>query len=92
VIRLVRSLSLYASNQGTNGNLDFRYVLRTNGKDLLTMSLTGSPIDPFEITVPTDTVDVDTWASSIGLGALSSILANLRSAGVPSSVFNGLMG
>lgn len=92
LIRLVRSLSLYASNQGTNGNLDFRYVLRTNGKDLLTLSLTGSPIDPFEITVPTDTVDVDTWASSIGFGAISTIMANLRNAGVPSSVFNGLMG
>ena len=92
VLSLVRSLSLYASNQGTGSNLDFRYVLRSNGKDLLTMSLTGAPIEPFEITVPTDTVDMDTWSNSIGFGAISTILANLRNAGVPSSVFNGLMG
>lgn len=92
VLRLVRSLSLYASNQGTGENLDFRYVLRTDGKDLLTMSVTGSPIEPFEISVPTDAVDLDTWTNSIGFGAISAILANLRNAGVPSSVFNGLLG
>ncbi len=92
LIRLVRSLSLYASNQGTGRNVDFRYVLRTNGKDLLTMSLTAAPTDPFEITLPTDAVDLNTWSSSIGFGAISTIMANLRNAGVPSSVFNGLMG
>lgn len=92
VLRLVRSLSLYASNQGTGNNLDFRYVLRTDGKDLLTMSLTGSPIDAFEISVPTDTVDMETWSSGIGFGALSNLMNNLRNAGVPSSVFNGLLG
>ena len=92
VLRLVRSLSLYASNQGTGSNLDFRYVLRSNGKDLLTMSMTASPVDAFEITVPTDPVDMDTWSSGIGFGALSNLMNNLRNAGVPSSVFNGLLG
>ena len=56
------------------------------------MSVTGSPIEPFEISVPTDAVDLDTWTNSIGFGAISAILANLRNAGVPSSVFNGLLG
>ena len=92
LLDLVRSLTLFVSNNSAPGKLDLRYILRTEGKDLLTVSATGSAAEPFAITVPEDTVDPSTWAGSLGLGTIGTILNKLSEAGVPSSIFNGLLG
>ena len=92
LLDLVRSLTLFVSNNSAPGKLDLRYILRTAGKDLLTVSATGSAAEPFAITVPEDTVDPSTWAGSLGLGTIGTILNKLSEAGVPSSIFNGLLG
>lgn len=92
LLDLVRSLTLFVSNNSAPGKLDLRYSIRTAGKDLLTVSATGSAAEPFAITVPEDAVDPNTWASSLGFATISTILNKLMEAGVPSSLINGLMG
>ena len=89
---LVRNFTFFVSNRSSQGKLDLRYVVRTEGKDLLTVSATGSAAEPFAITVPEDAVDPSTWASSLGFATISTILNKLMEAGVPSSLINGLMG
>ena len=92
VTRLIRSLSVAIVNKSSDGKIDAALVLRTDGKDLLTMSLTQAPCEKFDIAIPTDVVDMNTWSSSIGYSALNTIMNNLRSAGVPASLFNSLLG
>ena len=92
LLDLVRSLTLFVSNNSAPGKLDLRYILRTAGKDLLTVSATGSAAEPFAITVPEDTVDPSTWASSLGYSAILDIINKLMEAGMPSSILNGIMG
>ena len=86
------SLTLFVSNNSAPGKLDLRYSIRTEGKDLLTVSATGSAAEPFAITVPEDTVDPSTWTSSLGYSAILDIINKLMEAGMPSSILNGIMG
>ncbi len=92
VLSLVRSLTLFASNRSTQEKLDLSCVLRSGGKDLLTFTVLGESQEPFAITAPSDSVDLDTWAGSIGFAALTKIMNKLMEAGVPSSIFNGILG
>lgn len=92
VTRLVRSLSLFASNRDSRDKLDAVCILRSSGKDLLTMRMTVVPAESFAITLPAESVDPSTWANSLGFASISAILNKLMEAGVPSSLINGLMG
>jgi hypothetical protein len=92
VTDLVRSLSLALVNKSGDGKVDSSVILRTDGKDLLTLSLTAAPAEAYEISVPADVVDMDTWSQSIGYSAIGTLMNNLRNAGVPNSVFNSLLG
>lgn len=92
VTSLLRSLSLAFSNSSSQDKLDLRYVLRSNGRDLLTMSLTAAPAEPFAVTIPTETVELRDWAGSLGIAELNIILNRLMEAGVPSSLINGILG
>ena len=92
VLDLVRSLTLFASNRSTQEKLDLLCVLRSGGKDLLTLTVLGESQEPFAITAPAETVDLDTWTGSLGFAAISKIMNKLMEAGVPSSIFNGILG
>ena len=92
VTSLLHSLSLAFSNNSSQDKLDLRYVLRSNGRDLLTMSLTAAPAEPFAVTIPTETVEPRDWAGSLGIAELNIILNRLMEAGVPSSLINGILG
>ncbi len=92
VLDLVRSLTLFVTNQNTGDKLDVRCALRTNGKDLLTVTMTGGEIEPFAITVPASSVDMGTWTGSLGFATIGAIFNKLMEAGVPSSLLNGLLG
>ena len=92
VVKLLRSLTVAIVNSSTSEKLDCAIILRSSGQDLLTMKMTMSPTEKFEITVPANPVDMDTWTSSIGFGALTTIIGKLNEAGVPSSLFNSLIG
>ena len=92
VLDLVRSLTLFASNRSTQEKLDISCVLRSGGKDLLTLTVLGESQEPFAITAPAESVDLDTWTGSLGFATISAILNKLMEAGVPSSLINGLMG
>lgn len=92
VTSLLHSLSLAFSNNSSQEKLDLRYVLRSNGRDLLTMSLTAAPAEPFAVTIPTETVEPRDWAGSLGIAELNIILNRLMEAGVPSSLINGILG
>ncbi len=92
VLDLVRSLTLFASNRSTQEKLDLSCVLRSGGKDLLTLTVLGESQEPFAITAPAESVDLDTWTGSLGFATISAILNKLMEAGVPSSLINGLMG
>ena len=88
VTRLIRSLSLAIVNKSSGDKADLSLVLRTNGKDLLSLAFTEAPIKPFEITLPTDAVDLDTWTDSLGIASLNTILNKLAEAGIPNSILN----
>ncbi len=90
VVDLVKSLTLAFVSRGENGVSDCALILRTNGKDLLSLGLTASEAAPFAITVPTDTVEPTVWAQSIGPASLNAILNNLIAAGVPTEVINAM--
>ncbi len=92
VLDLVRSLTLFASNRSTQEKLDLLCVLRSGGKDLLTLTVLGESQEPFAITAPAETVDLDTWTGSLGFAAISKIMNKLMEAGMPSSILNGIMG
>lgn len=92
VLGLVRSLTLFASNRSTQEKLDLRCDVRSNGKDLLTLTVLGESQEPFAITAPSDSVDLDTWVGSIGFATLSKIMNKLMEAGMPSSILNGILG
>lgn len=92
VLGLMRSLTLFASNRSTQEKLDLRCVLRSSGKDLLTLTVLGESQEPFAITAPAESVDLDTWVGSIGLATLSKIMNKLMEAGMPSSILNGILG
>lgn len=92
VLELVQSLTLFASNRSTQEKLDLSCVLRSGGKDLLTLTVLGESQEPFAITAPAESVDLDTWTGSLGFATISAILNKLMEAGVPSSLINGLMG
>ena len=92
VLDLVRSLTLFATNRSTQEKLDLSCVLRSGGKDLLTLTVLGESQEPFAITAPAESVDLDTWTGSLGFATISAILNKLMEAGVPSSLINGLMG
>ena len=49
VLDLVRSLTLFASNRSTQEKLDLSCVLRSGGKDLLTLTVLGESQEPFAI-------------------------------------------
>lgn len=90
-VKLLRSLSLYSVNRSEGGFMDLACVLRSDGRDLLTVTLVQSAAEPFALIVPEDTVDVQTWLNSIDFVGLSSILSNLRDAGFPVSMLGGLL-
>lgn len=92
VLRLLRSLSLNFTNSSSRDKLDLRYVLRSNARDLLTLSLTAAPAAPYAVTIPTETVAPGDWARSLGIAELNGILNRLMEAGVPSSLINGILG
>ena len=92
VLDLVRSPTLFVSNRSTQEKLDLSCVLRSGGKDLLTLTVLGESQEPFAITAPAESVDLDTWTGSLGFATISAILNKLMEAGVPSSLINGLMG
>ena len=92
VLKLVRSLTLFVSNRSTQEKLDLLCVLRSSGKDLATLTVLGESQEPFAITAPADSVDLDTWTGSIGFAALTKIMNKLMEAGMPSSIFNGILG
>ena len=92
VVKLVRSLTLFLSNRSSQTTLDSVCVLRSNGNDLLTLRMTGGAAEPFAITPPTGTVDVNTWINSLGPVSLNNLINKLMEAGVPSSLLNRIMG
>ena len=92
VTGLVRSLSLAVTNSSSQDKLDLRYALRSNARDLLTVSLTAAPAAPYAVTIPTETVEPGDWARSLGIAELNGILNRLMEAGVPSSLINGVLG
>ena len=92
ILNLVRSLTLFVSNRSTQEKLDLLCVLRSSGKDLATLTVLGESQEPFAITAPADSVDLDTWTGSIGFAALTKIMNKLMEAGMPSSIFNGILG
>ena len=92
VLDLVRSLTLFASNRSTQEKLDLSCVLRSGGKDLLTLTVLGESQEPFAITAPAESVDLDTWTGSLGFATITKILNKLAEAGVPNSLINGFMG
>lgn len=91
VIDFVRGLSLIISNRSSDTRLDGIAALRSSGRTFLTLDLSASEIDGMDITLPSDPVDQDAWASSIGIASLAEIIIRLRSAGVPAELLNGLL-
>ena len=89
VIDLIRSLSVAFVNNSKDGTADCALILRTNGKDLLTLSIHAQEASPFAISVPGNVTDPDTWANGIDSNAVVNLLIErLRTAGVPASVLN----
>ena len=92
IVDLVKSLTLAFVIHGENGAADCAWILRSNGSDLLSLSLTTSQAEPFAITVPADVADPDAWINSLGVASLNPIIVNLQNAGVPDELINALFG
>lgn len=92
VRELIRSLSAVISGEfrGTRGSMAL--TVMTGGDELLDMSVDAYPVEAFDFSVPSDTVDVETWAYSMDFGKLQGILRDLMDAGVPASLFGSLGG
>ncbi len=92
VEKLIRSLSLaYSGTFRAEEPFELRLALLTDGKELLAASLEGAAIEKFDISVPTDAVDVETWAQELDTDALASaIVEALIEAGMPVQVIMNL--
>ena len=91
VVRLLRSLTLYAVNRDAGGYLDASCILRSDGRDLLTVTMVQTPAEAFELVVPETAAELSDWVRSINYVGIASILGNLQAAGVPASLLNGLL-
>ncbi len=91
ILNTLRNMSVALVNRSTENKVDASLVVRLSGRDLLTLSMTQSQAKSFDIALPTNTVDPNTWANSIGIASLNTIINNLTNAGVPSALLNGLL-
>ncbi|MBR3474699.1 MAG: hypothetical protein IKH34_06495 [Oscillospiraceae bacterium] len=89
---LIRSLTLSFVNKSSGEKTDLSLVLRTKGKDLLSISFIQAPTKVVNVSIPNNVTDLNSWVGSIGIGSLNTILNNLNSAGVPNALLNSLMG
>ena len=90
LMNLIRSLSISIVNKSGTSRLDWRMTLRSGDKDLLSVTMTQNPVNAFDIKVPASSVQLNEWKRSIGIASLNTIMNNLRDAGVPASLLNGL--
>lgn len=89
---LVRGVKLTLSNHSTKDHLDMALSLSSGSDELLTLQLKSSTADPLDLTVPSSSVDVETWANSISQLNLMALIGNLQEAGIPMSLFSSLAG
>ena len=81
-----RSLTLGVSGSIGKNRFETQTAVRCNKKDALVIALTGQEILPYEVNIPSSSVDVYTWAQGVDLNKLFTIGGRLRDAGMPASL------
>lgn len=90
VQRLINSLSLAIVNKSGGDKTNLTLSLRSDGKDLLSVSFVQAPAKALNFSIPANASDFRTWTGSLGFASLSALLNNLSAAGVPNSVLNSI--
>lgn len=85
-----RSLSLSLINESTDKEADLRVVVKAGSKALLTLSVDGRSIDDYDLSIPTDALDVSEWSGTLDYSGVITIINRLKDAGVPSALLRSL--
>ena len=92
IIDLVQSLTLAFVVGGDEQQADCAAILRSDGADLLTLRITASPAEAFDISLPAQSITPDEWSNSLGAASLNAVINNLVAAGVPTEFLNAVLG
>ncbi len=87
---LLRSLSGICSGEIKNGSSSETLTLKTGKKELASLSMDIYRVEDFDLRVPADAVDPDTWADGMDYSKLQGILKDLMDAGLPASVLGDI--
>ena len=95
-VRLIHSLRLKLEMEGKAGNTDITVGLLNDSEELLAFCMKIYQVQPFEVSIPADAIDIDEWAEAIDYGKImkleQDLLAALTEAGMPMSVLYGAIG
>ena len=87
----VKKFSLRLTAEATeNESAEVKLSLRSEEKDVLSLALNAAPIDAFEIEMPAEALDPDTWTQNMEMNGLSDVLSKLIEAGFPTSLLENL--
>jgi hypothetical protein len=87
----VKKFSLRLTAEATeNESAEVKLSLRSEEKDVLSFALNAAPIDAFEIEMPAETLDPDTWTQNMEMNGLSDVISKLIEAGFPTSLLENL--
>lgn len=95
-VRLIHSLRLKLEMEGKAGNTDITVSLLNDSEELLAFCMQIYAVQPFEVSIPAEAIDIDEWADAIDYGKImkleQDLLAALTEAGMPMSVLYGAIG
>ena len=95
-VRLIHSLRLKLGMEGKAGNTDITVGLLNDSEELLAFCMKIYAVQPFEVSIPADAIDIQDWADAIDYGKImkleQDLLAALTEAGMPMSVLYGAIG
>lgn len=83
---LLRSLSGVFSGEVKKDSGSMKMTLKSNKKDLLSLSVDAYRVEAFDISRPADAVEPYEWAYGLDYSKLQGILKDLADAGMPASL------
>ena len=87
---LVRNVKISFINRSTKDHLDMSIALKSGSSELITLRLECKEAAPLNLSVPSDYLSPDQWASSMDQSSLLTLISNLQKAGVPMSFLGNL--